>query len=139
MQAETLAALGEAMDREYKALATYRAIVERFGAVAPFPHLIQEADRQVDALLRVYTRNRIDPPRDRWARRLPSPETLGDACRNAIDSELESANTYDRLVDEVEDPAIRLVLSQLDEACRYRRRPLLQALEQRSICPEERL
>lgn len=47
---ETIAALAEALDDEYKARATYAKVIERFGPVRPFVNIIKAEERHAQAL-----------------------------------------------------------------------------------------
>jgi rubrerythrin len=125
MDPKTLVTLSEALRCEYKARAIYRATLDRFGAVHPFVHLAEAGEREIDAVRQLYQRNRIEPPSDRWIGELELPQTLEQARREAIEAEIETADTCERLLDEVDDPVCRLVLSRLEEASRYQRLPLL--------------
>ena len=48
---ETITAMHDALEDEYKARATYRKVIERFGRVRPFVNIIQAEERHIEALL----------------------------------------------------------------------------------------
>lgn len=132
MDEQTLTLLGRALDGEYRALATYRAAIERFGSVQPFVYLAAEEEQAADTLRRIYERNQMTPPPDRWSGGVKAPPTLDQASRQALQAEADTAKVYERFLDEIDDRYLRRIVSQLEEACRYQRRPLLQrALQQR--------
>ncbi len=132
MDPQALAALSEALRCVYRVRATYEAALDRFGDVEPFVHLAESGQRQIDALRQLYQRKRVEPPSDRWTGQVELPQTLERASNEAIDAETETANTCERLLDQVEDPVVRMILSRLEEATRYQRLPLLRrSLERR--------
>lgn len=134
MNKQALTLLGRALDGEYRALATYRAAIERFGFVEPFVHLAAEDEQATDTLRRIYERNHLTPPPDRWSGGIEAPQTLDQARRQALQAEADTAKVYERFLDEVEDSYLRSIVSQLEEACRYQRRPLLRrALQRRDV------
>ena len=132
MDPKNLATLSEALCSEYKARAIYRVACQRFGDVEPFVHLAETSERQVDALRQFLQRRQIEPPEDRSMGRIELPPTSEQACLEAIAAETETADTCERLLDEVDEPVARMILSQLEEASRYQRLPLLHhSLERR--------
>jgi len=106
----TLTALSEALDDEYKARATYRAVLDRFGEVRPFVNIIESEQQHIEALLRQFERHGIEPPGDRWAGTLAAPETIEEACRQAVQAERDNEAMYERLLESIEQPRIREVM-----------------------------
>ena len=126
MDRKTLDALSQAISLQYKARAIYRAAIERFGLTEPFVHLADVSAQDVATLRRIHERDGIEPPSDGWLGRVEVSYDFEQVCREAIRAESEAAEACERLTGELDDPAVRLVLSRLEEACRYQRRPLLQ-------------
>lgn len=90
-------ALCAALDDEYKARATYRAVIAAFGEVLPFAHIIESEQRHVDALLGLFAARGWQPPADAYAEGVTVPATFAECCRLGIDAEVENAALYDRL------------------------------------------
>jgi rubrerythrin len=63
-ESTTIRALSEAIEDEYRARATYRKIIERFGPVRPFVNIVDAENRHVAVLLRQFERLRAEPPAD---------------------------------------------------------------------------
>ena len=118
-----LAALGEALDDEYRARATYRAVIDRFGEVRPFANIVEAEQRHIDALLGVYRRRNVEVPTDRWAGRIDVPESLGAACELSVQAEIDNAAMYTRLIRRVDDPEVQRIMSHLQRASRDRHLP----------------
>jgi rubrerythrin len=116
-------ALDEALDDEYKARATYAAVIERFGDVRPFTNIIESEGRHIAALLGIYRQYEIEPPADRWAGRVEAPASVEEACRQGVAAERDNDAMYARLVEHVDEPEIRAVMSRLREASRERHLP----------------
>jgi rubrerythrin len=119
----TLAALKEALDDEYKARATYRAVIDRFGEVRPFVNIIASEQRHIEALWRQYRRHGLEPPEDRWAGTVDAPASIEEACRQTAQAERDNEAMYDRLLGAIDQPEIRRVMSRLQEASRERHLP----------------
>lgn len=52
----TQRALDEALDDEYRARATCRAVIDRFGPARPFVNIVESEQRHIEALVRQYQR-----------------------------------------------------------------------------------
>jgi rubrerythrin len=115
--------LGVALDDEYKAEATYAAVIARFGDVRPFINIVLAERRHADALLRQCARLGFVPRANRWAGKVAAPATLRDACAQAIAAEEENIALYDRLLPGVTDRQARMVLENLQAASRDRHLP----------------
>jgi len=122
----TETALIEALEDEYKARATYRRIIENFGPVRPFINIVEAEDRHASALLRLFDRFGLEPPKDDWAAKVEAPETIAEACREAVAAEIENGAMYDRLLAAVDEPAIRDVFLNLQDASQNRHLPAFQ-------------
>jgi len=119
----TIAALSEALDDEFKARATYRKVIERFGPVRPFVNIVEAENRHIDALLAQFERLGVRPPADRWADRAMAPETLATACAAAVQAEIDNDELYKRLLEQVSDAKVRFVMRRLQQASRLRHLP----------------
>lgn len=115
--------LNDALDDEYKAEATYAAVIARFGSVRPFINIVEAERRHAGALIRQCERLGIAPVANRWAGKVAAPASLRDACAEAIAAEVENIALYDRLLPGVADPQLREVLERLQEASRDRHLP----------------
>jgi hypothetical protein len=91
-------ALRTALDDEYRARATYRAILDRFGEVRPFSNIVASEQRHIEALLGLFERHGFEVPEDAWSSRVEAPASLADACAAAVAGERENAALYDRLL-----------------------------------------
>lgn len=123
MKDRTIAALSEALQDEYRALASYQAVIEKFGPVRPFVNIVEAEARHADALLRQFERLGAPPPANEWAGKARPPDSLLAACEAGIAAEIENAAMYERLLKAVDDPAARRVLRNLQEASQSRHLP----------------
>jgi len=71
---QTIEALRVALEDEYKARATYRKVIERFGPAQPFANIVEAEERHVTTLLAQFSRLHVDPPSDTWGERVNSPD-----------------------------------------------------------------
>ncbi|MGC2412718.1 MAG: hypothetical protein WA459_08485 [Stellaceae bacterium] len=77
---QTLEALSEALDDEYRARAPYRKVIERFGPVRPFVNIVDAENRHIAAPVRQFQRLHARPPADTWRDRVTAPQSLAQAC-----------------------------------------------------------
>ena len=91
-------ALKEALDDEYKARATYRAVLAAYGDVRPFVNIVESEERHIGALGRLFERYEIEMPEDRWPSRISVPESLEAACATGVEAEIENRALYERLM-----------------------------------------
>jgi len=110
-------ALIEAIQDEYKARATYRAVLQRFGDIRPFSNIVEAEERHIQALLPLFDSYGIPVPADPWPSRVRAPGSVADACRTGIRAEVDNALMYDRLIESVREfPDVERVLMQLKKA-----------------------
>jgi rubrerythrin len=118
------AALRAALDDEYKAEATYAAVIAAFGDVRPFINII-EAERRHAASVRVEM-DRLGLSYDAsnpYLGKLAAPASVLDACKAGVDAEIENIALYDRLLPTIVDPQVRDTLTRLQWASRERHLP----------------
>jgi len=92
-------ALRRALEDEYHARATYRAVLDAFGDVRPFVNIVESEERHIQALKRLFEKHGLAVPHDNWAGRVPAPESLERACEDAVEAELENAALYEKLIE----------------------------------------
>ena len=92
-------ALRAALDDEYRARATYRAVLNAYGDVRPFVNIVESEERHIPALRRLCDRYDVKVPPDPWPSRISVPESLEAACETAIDAERENTALYEQLMD----------------------------------------
>jgi rubrerythrin len=126
-----IGALREALDDEYKARATYQSVIDRFGPVRPFVNIIEAEERHANALLRLFERFGIEPPKDRWAGQVPAPTSIAEACKAGVEAEIENAAMYARLLAHVSDARVHDVLTRLQQASQQRRLPAFRRCAER--------
>lgn len=116
VDARTIDAMGEALDDEYKARATYRAIIDRFGPIRPFVNIIEAEDRHVRALLALYETFGVTPPPDRWAGQVDAPASIEVACADGVAAEIENREMYERLLRMTGEPTVIDIFRRLQSA-----------------------
>ena len=133
MNEQTIAALEEALEDEYKARATYNKVIETFGPVRPFINIVEAEDRHASALLRQFERLGLQPPKDKWADQIEAPPSIIAACEAAVAAEIDNAAMYDRLLEIVDDTTVRDVLLNLQDASKNRHLPAFRRCLERSV------
>ena len=110
------AALNEALDDEYKALATYEQVIADFGEIRPFINIAESEGRHIDALRGCFERYGVTVPESSWEGRAPRFNSVGEACRAGVDAEVENGAMYDRLLQSTERADLIEVLQNLQRA-----------------------
>jgi hypothetical protein len=123
--------LNEALEDEYKARDTYRAIIDRYGPVRPFVNIVEAEQTHIDALLALFATYGIPVPSVPDPARIEPPDSLLEACRQGVEAELENEAMYDRLLAATEQADVRAVLKRLQAASRDHHLPAFQRCAER--------
>lgn len=94
LTAEAQGALMEAINDEYKALATYQAVTSKFGSVRPFSMIMGAEEQHIASLKAIFTKYGLDIPENTWSPKVNAPETLKEACQLGVDAEVANAALY---------------------------------------------
>jgi len=118
-------ALSRALDDEYKALATYDAIIKKFGTVRPFSQIIQSEETHISSLLGLYEKYGLTAPDNPYLGKITAPETLSLACSLGVKAEVANAELYKtELIPQVaEYPDITTVFNNLMDASQSKHLP----------------
>jgi rubrerythrin len=125
-------ALNEAIQDEYKARAIYAKVIARFGEVRPFSNIIHAEMRHIEALARIYAAHNLPVPEDTWYARVPSFNSLEDACAAAVQAEIDNAALYDQIMLVVGNAEMRRVFTALAKASIEQHLPAFQRYLDRS-------
>ena len=126
--AEHVAVL-EALDDEYRALAFYAAVLDRFPDAMPFAHIVEAEGRHAAALAAVLRTDGRAVPENRHLGspeiRAEVPASVACACDIAVEAEIDNVGLYvDRLLPAVaERPDLVALFMRLMEASRDRHLP----------------
>ena len=115
-----------ALDDEYRARATYQAVVDYYGPVMPFVNIVQAEQRHVAALESLFYRYTLPLPYNRWQGQVPPAVSLQQACVDAVSAEINNYGMYDRLLQDVTQEDVRMVFSNLRNASAYHHLPAFQ-------------
>jgi len=127
------AVLIEAINDEYKARATYRKVINKFGEIRPFINIVEAESRHIEALLPLFEKYGITVPEDNLALNIEAPQTIMEACQIGVEAEVENAEMYDRLLELIVDyPDVQHVLVQLQRASAENHLPAFQRCVERA-------
>ena len=119
--------LTEAINEEYKAHATYQAVLDKFGDVAPFNNIIKAEQSHIDAWKRLFTANNMPVPADPFAGKVQAPDSLKAACEAGVAAEEEDVALYDRLMKSTTDAQALAVMEQQRTVSQENHLPAFQA------------
>ncbi|MGG6297061.1 ferritin-like domain-containing protein [Leptolyngbya sp. AN02str] len=125
-------ALIEALEDEYKARATYRLILSKFGAIRPFVNIVESEERHIRALIPLFQRYGYALPEDTWQGRITIPASVQEACQEGVQAEIENGAMYRRLLNLTTDyPDVQTVFLNLQRASQTRHLPAFQRCAER--------
>lgn len=118
-------ALDEAINDEYKALATYQAVIAKFGSTRPFSMIKGAEEQHITSLKVIYDKYGLTPPENTLAGKISSPATLQSACQTGVEAEIANATLYqDKLLPAVSQyPDIVAVFTNLMNASQQKHLP----------------
>lgn len=111
-----IAALHEALDDEYKALATYAQVMADFGQVPPFNNISEAESRHIEALCTLFSRYGLSIPENPWPGKAERYASLKAACEAGVAAEIANAGIYERLLNATERMDILNVFRNLRDA-----------------------
>ena len=121
-------ALNGAIQDEYKARATYNKILDTFGEVMPFAHIVNAEGRHVEALAYLHTRYGVAIPEDTWTDKIPTYATLKEAAEASVQAEVDNGALYDGLMMNVANVEVLNVFKALQFATIEHHLPAFQRL-----------
>jgi hypothetical protein len=120
-------ALIMAIDDEFRARATYQAVIDQYGPVFPFANIVHAEERHIAALVTVFQRYGLPLPTDRWTGNITLPPTLNEICAAGVAGEIRNYQMYDWLLTQVAEPDARAVFASLRNASANHHLPAFQA------------
>ncbi len=129
-------ALRSALDDEYKAEATYAAVLEAFPGTRPFSNII-EAEKRHSGMAKAEMDRlgiRYDAANP-YTGKIDAPATLLAACEAGVKAEIDNIALYDRILPSLSDPQARVVLTRLQSASRDRHLPAFRRCVERGGAP----
>lgn len=116
-------ALHLALEDEYKAWSTYDQVIADFGLVRPFTNIRRAEENHITALVTLFQRYGLDVPINDWPGKVPTFDTLGQACAASVQAEIDNAALYDQLFSMVDDPDVVQVFTALQQASQTQHLP----------------
>lgn len=116
--------LTRALDDEYKAQATYDAVISTFGDIRPFIMIVRAEEQHIAALKSIFDKYGISIPENPYVN-VSVPETIQQACQTGVDAEIENVRLYkEDLLPVVSDyPDITTVFTNLMRASEEKHLP----------------
>jgi len=129
-------ALTLALQDEYHARDTYRAVLAKQGEVRPFTNVVAAEERHIAALIRQFERLGYAVPEPDARTPMAVPATRGEACVAAATAERANVALYDRLLAVVAaDAEVEQTFRRLQEASRERHLPAFERCAQGGAGP----
>lgn len=124
LPSEVVQSLNKAIDDEYKARATYDAVIKEFGSVRPFSMIIRAEEQHISSLKSLFDKYGLTVPEDPYSD-VEIEDTLSANCSVGVQAEIDNAALYsDTLLPTAADyPDITTVFSQLMNASQDKHLP----------------
>jgi len=116
-------ALKMALDDEYKAKATYLKVIEDFGNKRPFSSIVRSEQRHIEALIPFFVKYGLTVPENPYLGKVPSYNSLREACQAGVDAEIDNVELYDRIFSLTDDPELISVFEKLQWASENKHLP----------------
>jgi len=114
---ETIGYLKAAIADERKALATYQAVLEKFGNVRPFINIIRAEEQHISMLKAIFDKYGLDVPVDITSvGALPS--SLTEVCAIGVQAEIDNDQLYQDMIPSIQEQDIKDVFNALADASR---------------------
>ncbi len=126
LDAKTQQALLDALNDEYKALATYQQVIEQFGDIRPFTNIMKAEQTHVEELLPLFEKYGVAVPKNEWIGKIPAFDSIEDALKAGMQAEIENAQMYDEFFTFVQEQDILQVFTQLRDASQEKHLPAFQ-------------
>jgi len=102
---------------EYRAQASYQRILEIFGNIVPFNHIIEAEMRHIAALTPLFYRYQVPMPINNWYALVAPAATLRENCELGVAGEIQNAQMYAHLMEYMAAyPDVMQVFAQLYHA-----------------------
>ena len=128
-------ALLAALDDEYRAEATYQAVLYKHGEVRPFSNIILAEQRHQQMAKAALDRRGWAYGANPYSGKIKAPATLLEACQIGVQAEVENIALYDRLLPTIDDAAARELLTKLQWASRENHLPAFERCVARGGTP----
>jgi hypothetical protein len=109
-------ALQIAIYDEFRAQASYQLVIDRFGAIAPFKHIVMAETNHINALLPLLERYAVVVPLNDWYANLRPADSVEENCELGVAAEIQNIQMYDHLLTYISQPDVRAVFIQLRAA-----------------------
>ncbi len=118
-------ALASALDDEYKALATYEAVMAKEGRVRPFVIIARAEEQHISSLKALFDKYGMTVAENPYTGKVIAPDSMTASCQAGVDAEVANAALYrDALLPAVKDFAdITGVFTNLMNASQERHLP----------------
>lgn len=90
---EVAQVMNAALDDEYKARATYAAVIAKLGPVRPFSMIIRAEEQHISSLKALYDKYGIEIPADPYAN-VEVADTRASNCSIGVQAEIDNAALY---------------------------------------------
>jgi len=87
-------ALQMALDDEYKAYATYEAVIAKFGSTRPFSMIIRAEELHISSLKALFDKYGLTVPVNPYTGKVTAPASLTASCQTGVDAEISNADLY---------------------------------------------
>lgn len=131
LNSETVKAMVESIEDEYKSRAFYQAVIDKFGEVRPFSNIVNAEAKHAEMWKSIFAKYGLEVPRDNYAGNMEAPENMKAACEAGIEGEIANIEMYDNFLTFVKEADIRAAIAKLRTASKERHLPAFQRCARR--------
>lgn len=124
LPAAVVDAMTAGIQDEYNAYAVYQAVIDQFGAVAPFTNIQAAEAQHIAAWEFLFERYGLEAPAAQALESVPQFASLADACQTAANAEIANFGLYDSALETLQDyPDMVQVVTALRDASEFNHLP----------------
>lgn len=101
---------------EYRSHATYQKVVDTFGPINPFVHIVQAEERHIAHMEALLMQHGVPPVANDWYPRVSVYASLVENCEAGVAAEIQNIAMYDQLLPYAETPDVRDTFFRLQAA-----------------------
>lgn len=115
----------DGLNDEYKAYATYKAVMDTYGNIRPFVMIARSEQQHINALLGLFEKYGITIPDNQYIDSIKIPGSIAESCKLGVAGEIENIKLYkEKLLPLVKDyPDITQVYTNLMKASEEKHLP----------------
>jgi len=113
-------ALDKALQYEYRAHASFKTVIDKFGEIEPFTSIVKAEENQASELEKIYEKYELEVPSNNWEDFDPGFESISEACEGGVQVEIANIILYNSLFNQIDNKDIIAVFTSLKNVAQFK-------------------